>query len=86
MTFDKAVRYGAGNNTPLVFICECGDLRCKEQIELPVDQFDPLSPAGSIVAHVSDDCESDHRPPPALGSCAPPARVAASGDCGEAEF
>ncbi len=33
------------------FMCECGDLRCKEVVSLRLHDFDRFSEPGSITAH-----------------------------------
>lgn len=37
-------------STPFQFLCECGDLRCRETIPLTLPSYRVTSP-GSIVAH-----------------------------------
>ena len=52
--YDSAAQLRVADDVELEFVCECGDLNCKEIISLRVIEFDRLSKPGSVTAHQSD--------------------------------
>jgi hypothetical protein len=50
-TYELAIREGLDDDTPLEFLCECGDQDCDEQVAMALADFDRSSPAGAVVAH-----------------------------------
>jgi hypothetical protein len=49
-TYDMARRYGADEFDVLQFVCECGQPECRLLVTRAVFEFDPDSPAGSVLA------------------------------------
>jgi hypothetical protein len=49
-TYDMARRYGADKFDVLQFVCECDRPECRLIVTRAVFDFDPGSPAGSILA------------------------------------
>jgi hypothetical protein len=50
-TYELALREGLDDDTPLEFVCECGDQGCDDQVAMLLAEFDRSSPAGAVVAH-----------------------------------
>ena len=46
----KATADVSSASAVLEFICECGDLRCKELVKLTLDEFENSRP-GTVVSH-----------------------------------
>lgn len=49
--FEAKLRRGADGAALGEFVCECGRLRCRKTVLIPLASFDPRSCAGSVVAH-----------------------------------
>jgi hypothetical protein len=47
---DTAERFGGDSATIFDFLCECGDLRCRQVVKLTPAEYDE-SEAGSVRAH-----------------------------------
>ena len=50
--FEAAQRRAVDGARQYEFMCECGRLRCRERVTMPLASFDPGSPPGAVVAHV----------------------------------
>jgi hypothetical protein len=50
-TYELAKRYGAADFDVLQFMCECGRPECRLVVTRAILEFDPASPAGSVVAY-----------------------------------
>jgi hypothetical protein len=47
---DTAERFGGDSETVYDFVCECGDLRCRQLVSLTLAEYDE-SEAGSVQTH-----------------------------------
>jgi hypothetical protein len=50
-TYEQAIREGLDDDTPLEFLCECGDPDCIRQVSMLLSEFNRSTPAGAIAAH-----------------------------------
>ncbi|HST18759.1 MAG TPA: hypothetical protein VLK36_13895 [Gaiellaceae bacterium] len=51
--FELGSRYQLENEL-FSFFCECSEPNCDRTISLHLHRFDPMMPAGSLLAHVPD--------------------------------
>jgi hypothetical protein len=49
--YEAATRGGADDLAQREFLCECGHLECRRMVPMAIGEFDPGSPAGTIVSH-----------------------------------
>ena len=56
---DSAVELRVADDVELEFVCECGDLNCKEIVSLRLREFDRLTRPGSLTAHQGDGGTSE---------------------------
>jgi hypothetical protein len=49
---DVAVRQGRDSTAIFEFLCECGDLRCRQLVELTLSDY-RATPPGSVLAHAT---------------------------------
>jgi len=47
---DTAERFGADSASTYEFVCECGDLRCRQLVKLTLAEYNEAD-AGSVRAH-----------------------------------
>jgi hypothetical protein len=48
---DRAVQLRVADDVEVEFVCECGDLNCREVVSLRLLEFDRLKKPGSVTAH-----------------------------------
>jgi hypothetical protein len=49
--YEGAKRGGAADSAAREFLCECGHLECRRMVAMPIADFDPNSPPGTVVSH-----------------------------------